>query len=399
MTTPFLTAELPGTGGVLRTRIEDFQVDELPLYRPSGEGEHLYLHVRKRGIPTFEAVRRIAHAFDVHERAVGYAGLKDARAITSQWLSVSGADPRRLDELSLPNIEIREARPHGNKLKIGHLRGNRFALTVRDAEPGATERARAILDILVRRGVPNRFGEQRFGARGQTHLCGEALLRRDYEAFARFLIGGGPGRERDEHAAAARSLFDEGRWQEAFDVMPGRLRPEKKCLHALIRFDGDYETAAHAVPKRMRQIYVSAYQSWLFNRVLDRRFDEIDRVQKGDLAFLHFSTGIFTVEDAAVEQRRCVAFEISPSGPLFGVKCPLARGAPGAIEEEVLAESGLQRSDFRAGTGLRFDGHRRPLRAPLRDVVLHTVDARSYRAEFSLPPGAFATTVMRELMK
>ena len=394
----YLTPELPGTGGILRRSIDDFRVDEVPLYEASGEGEHVYLRIRKRGVSTFEAIRRLAQELDVPERAVGYAGLKDARAVTTQWLSVCGTDEERVAALAVPRIEVLDVRRHGNKLRAGHLRGNRFSIVVHEAEPGAYDRAARILDVLVSRGVPNYFGEQRFGSHGTTHLYGEAIVRRDYETFVKRVVGGVPETERDAQMAAARRLFNAGRLQEAYEAIPMRRRAEKKCLHALLRF-GDPERAHFAIPKRMRQIYVSSFQSWLFNRLLDRRMPRIDRLLSGDVAYVHRTTRVFSVEDAAAEQLLCRGFEISPSGPLFGTRTPRPEGEPGRMEQELLAETGLQRGDFRVGGGLNLKGVRRSLRIPLKEVVLTPRDATSFGVEFELPGGCFATVVLREIVK
>jgi tRNA pseudouridine13 synthase len=394
----YLTPDLPGTGGILRRSADDFRVDEVPLYEASGEGEHVYLRIRKRGLSTFEVIRRVAHELGVPERAVGYAGLKDARAVTTQWLSVHGTDEERVAALAVPRIEVLDVRRHGNKLRAGHLRGNRFSIVVHEAEPGAYDRAARILDVLVGRGVPNYFGEQRFGSHGTTHLYGEAIVRRDYETFVRRVVGGEPATERDAKMAAARRLFNAGRLQEAYEAIPMRRRPEKKCLHALLRFD-DPERACFAIPKRMRQMYVSSFQSWLFNRLLDRRMPRIDRLLSGDVAYVHRTTRVFFVEDAAAEQLRCRGFEISPSGPLFGTRTPQPEGEPGRMEQELLAETGLAREDFRIGGGLNLKGLRRSLRISLKEVALTPCDATSYCVEFELPGGCFATAVLREIIK
>lgn len=394
----YLTPDLPGTGGILRRSADDFRVDEVPLYEASGKGEHVYLRIRKRGLSTFEAIRRVARALDVPERAVGYAGLKDARAVTTQWLSVSGADEERTAALEVPRISVLDVRRHGNKLRAGHLSGNRFSIVVHGAEPGACDRAARILDVLVARGVPNYFGQQRFGSHGTTHRYGEAIVRRDYEAFVEHVLGGDPETERDAQMARARRLFNAGRLQDAYAAVPMRRRPEKKCLHALLRFENP-ERAYFAIPKRMRQMYVSSFQSWLFNRLLDRRMPRIDRVLTGDVAYVHRTTRAFLVEDAAAEQRRCRGFEISPSGPLFGTRTPKPEGEPGRLEQELLAQTGLSREDFRVGGGLNLKGLRRSLRIPLKEVALLERDATSYRVEFELPGGCFATAVLRELVK
>lgn len=394
----FLTASLPGTGGVLKKVPEDFRVDEVPLYLPCGEGEHVFFRVWKRGIATFEAVRRVAKELGVSENHVAYAGLKDARAVTTQWMSVHGVDEGRVRELAAPALAILETKRHRNKLKVGHLRGNRFRIVVRGAEEGSLPRAAAILDVLVRRGSPNYFGEQRFGLRGHGHLCGEAIVRGDYEAFVKRLLGGPPNGERDPALLEARRLFDEGRIEEAWEAMPVRHRTEKKCLHALVRFR-DYERAFFAIPKRMRQMFASAFQSDLFNRVLERRLPGIDALREGDLAYLHRNGAVFRVEDAAEAESRCAAFEISPSGPIFGTDVPLAEGDPGVLERAVLAESGLTLDRFEVGGGIRLHGLRRPLRVPLQEASLRPVDATSFEVEFVLPSGAFATSVMREITK
>jgi tRNA pseudouridine13 synthase len=293
---------------------------------------------------------------------------------------------------------VLEARRHGNKLRIGHLRGNRFSIVVRATAPGGTERAEAVLHVLLRRGAPNYFGEQRFGARGASHHYGEAILRRDYETFLKRFLGGPPAGEKDPRIRRSREAFEAGRLEEAYESMPMNRRSEKKCLHALLRFK-DAERACMAIPKRMRQMYVSSFQSSLYNKALERRIEGLDRLEDGDLAFVHRSYKVFPVAEAAKEQARCTAFEISPSGPIFGNRTPLPEGAPGATERGVLAESGLDIGDFAPQGGLRFDGSRRPLRIPIKEAVLLPVGPDAFRVDFVLPSGSFATAVMREIVK
>jgi tRNA pseudouridine13 synthase len=394
----YLTEDLPGTGGRLRVVPEDFRVDEIPLYLPGGEGEHLYMKVWKRGIATFEAARRLAAGLDVPERHVSYAGLKDARAVTTQWMSVPASAADRLEGFVDRRMKILEHSLHSNKLKLGHLRGNRFRIVVRDTEPEPAARAARILDVIVRRGVPNYFGEQRFGVRLNGHLCGEALVRRDYEGFCRQLVGSESELEGDERLRLARRLYDEGRLEEAYEAMPVRQRAEKKCLHALLRFK-DFERACNAVPKRMRQMFASAFQSEMFNRIAEGRIHALDSIEAGDLAYLHRNGAVFRVEDLEQEQRRCRAFEISASAPLFGTHSLLAEGRPGEIERSVLAATGLTEVDFGVGGGIRLKGHRRPLRVPAREVALERIDERSFAVTFALPAGSFATSTMREILK
>jgi tRNA pseudouridine13 synthase len=395
---PYLTRDLEGTGGRLRTTPEDFVVEEIPLYDLAGEGEHVWFQVRKRGIDTFEAVRRIAAALDANEREFSYGGLKDGRALTTQWMSTGAVDPERIRALDVEKLKVLQVRRHVNRIKLGHLRGNRFRITVRAAMQGAARQAERILDVLVRRGAPNFFGEQRFGARLNSHLCGEAILRGDYDRFVKVLIGGRSRREKDPYLNRARDLFDKGKLDKAFEAMPIRQRAEKKALGALLRF-GDPERAYFAIPKRMRQMFLSAFQSHLFNEILKRRIDAIDRIEPGDLAYLHRNGAVFLVEEGDGSPPRCAAFEISPSAPVFGTRAPLAEGEPGRIEREVIDAADVKAEDFAVGGGLAAKGNRRPIRAPLRDVALVEVDETTYRLEFALPRGTYATSIMRELIK
>jgi len=398
---PYLTPDMPGTGGVLKQTPEDFRVEEIPLYAPSGEGEHVFARMRKRGIATFEAARRVAQQLGVPERYVTFAGLKDARAITTQTISIFGTTVEEVAEVRIPSIEIFDVHRHSNGLRLGHLRGNRFDLVIRDARPGTLPNAHAIVEVLLRRGVPNYYGEQRFGARADGQLYGQDLLKRDFAGFLKRLLGvlGGPaGTTKDPRVIESRRLFDAGQVQEAYDSMPIRHRSEKKALGALLRFK-DEETAVRAIPKRIRKIYVSAFQSWLFNQTVAGRIDVIDRLMDGDLAYLHRSRRVFLVEDAATEQLRCDAFEISPSGPMFGTRMTPAAGEPGRIEQELLDSTGLTPEEFHTDQGIKVKGLRRPLRVPLRDVSLEPLDETSYRIRFTLPSGSFATVVMAELIK
>ena len=391
----YLTAGLAGTGGSIKRDSEDFVVEEIPLYEPDGEGEHLYLWIEKRNLTTFEAVRRLAREFGVRERDIGYAGLKDARAVTRQWISVPGGAVEHAHDLAIENVTVLGARLHGNKLKLGHLRGNRFDVAVH--RPEAPDNAHPVLETLARRGVPNRFGAQRFGSRGTSHHLGAALLRADYDGFLDALLGGEEGLDTSPGLADARTHFKAQRFDDALAALPNKLRAEKKALYALVRH-GDARRAAHAVPVSMRRLYVSALQSWIFNRILARRLETLDRLAAGDLAFLHRNGSVFSVGDPAIEKPRCDAFEISPSGPLLGLKSLLADGEPGTIEREIIAETGFTRRDFAVGAGVRLDGARRPLRAPLADWAIEP-RPDGFRLRFTLPRGSFATVVLEEVMK
>jgi tRNA pseudouridine13 synthase len=383
-------------GGVIKRQVEDFWVEELPLYAPIAEGEHTFFEIRKVGLSTFRAVRAIANALGVPPNQIGYAGLKDAQATTCQVLSVQGVPPEAVAALDLANIRVMWAERHRNKLKVGHLRGNRFTIRIRELSPSALPPSQAIMDVLIQRGVPNRYGAQRFGQRGDSARLGHRVLRRDAKGFISAFLGS-PGSGESEPVQEARSRFDAGEWQEALLLLPRSMADERKALRQLIASHGDYQRAYAAVPKRLKVFLLSAYQSALFNRVLDARLQTLDRVYAGDLAMKHPGRSVFRVEDEVVEQPRAKRFEISPTGPVFGYKMTQPSGKQGRLESEILAAEGLSVEDFRVGGGIKARGERRALRFQVHEPELWYDDGLMLR--FWLAPGSYATIVLAEIMK
>ncbi len=392
----YLTADLPGVGGQIKVQPADFLVEEIPLYQPLGEGEHTYFEVEKTDLSTFQAVRRIARALNLHHKRIGYAGLKDARAVTRQVMSVQNVPPERVLALELANIKVLWATRHKNKLKTGHLKGNRFTIRIREVDENQVENARRILAVLEKRGVPNYFGAQRFGQRGDAHRLGRAILDGDVEkAIGLFL--GHPHPAESLTIYQARERFEAGDWAEALALFPPKMSDEREVLRALIKSGGSYPAAYSRLPKDKRRFFVSAYQSHLFNGVLDERLDEFDRLFVGDLAFIHAKGASFLVEDVEAEQPRADRFEISPSGPLYGYKLLVAEGTQGELERRILAQAGLSLESFRLKGGPKAPGARRPLRFPLLEPELWYDEGLVLA--FELPKGCYATNVLAEITK
>ena len=157
-------------------------------------------------------------------------------------------------------------------------------------------------------------------------------------------------------------------------------------------------TGTGAVSPRLKKLYVSAYQSSLFDRVLEKRINRLDSIEQGDLAFRHDNGACFLVEDQAAERERVKEFAISPSGPMFGCRMKLPQGHQLELEEGVLHGEGLSLESFNLPGGLRMEGERRPLRAPLGEPCVKG-GGEGLVLEFSLPKGSYATSVLREVMK
>ena len=336
---PFLTSNIPGIGGRVRVSPEDFQVDERPLYLPCGTGEHLYIKVTKRLLSTPDLVKIISSVVGVKAQGIGTAGLKDARAVTTQMLSLHLVTPEQLARLATDEriLSIEILGRHRNRLRPGHHAGNTFRLVIRDVADHAREAVPDALAILLRRGVPNYFGPQRQGKKGENYQVGAALL-----------------------IDAARRA---------------------------------------SMSRAKRMWYLNAFQSHLFNRILARRIDSIDRVFVGDWATKTDNGACFQVEDAEKEQPRTDRFEISPTGILFGSRASWAGGEPGRIEEAIIAETGATKDALiTAAKACGFRGERRALRVPLTELEW-SLDGSVLTVSFALPPGAYATSVLRELMK
>src|SRR5207253_2793853 len=176
---PLLTSDLPGIGGRIKQTPEDFEVEEIPAYEPSGQGEFLYLWVEKRAMGAEYFFRQIARRLDIPVGDLGAAGMKDRHAITRQMISVPASVHDRLQQIEGDGIRLLSVSRHGNKLKPGHLHGNRFRILIRDADAGAAAHLPALVERLRRDGLANFYGPQRFGHDGETVLAGLALLRHE----------------------------------------------------------------------------------------------------------------------------------------------------------------------------------------------------------------------------
>ena len=265
--------------GRIKESPEDFVVDEIPAYAPSGDGQHVFVRFTKTDRTTLDAVRAIARALGCDPREAGFAGMKDRRAVTTQTISLQtprGVTPAQLAErarsLSLEGIVVHEATLHGHKLKTGHLTGNRFTIVVRGVPRGPRcPRSRRRCARMVAEGAPTAFGAQRFG------------------------------RDRDN---AARALA----W------LGGKERGPRD--------------------PRMQRLLWSSLQSELFNGVLDTRVRDGTWATpiEGDLLKLRSSGGLFLCSAVQTDRERAVTGEVSHTGPIVGAKMRWPEGAAAEIE-------------------------------------------------------------------
>lgn len=401
---PYLTESIQAVGGDIKTIPADFFVEELPLYECTGHGTHTYAFIQKKNMTTLDLISCIGRELGVHKMNIGYAGRKDARAITRQWISIEHIDPKRLKKIETRNIKILDVRQHTNKLKIGHLKGNRFVIRLRNLDvpmEQAVLTAGQILDTLSVKGVPNYFGRQRFGYRGDSHLLGYAVVKNDVKAFFDILLGK-PELDPNDEFHKARTFYEQGDYEAALYEWNTAFGDYRKALKILVRFDGDYKRAFKEYDRRMINLVVAAWQSDLFNCVLTKRMPDIDVMLDGDMAYKHVNGACFLVEDAAAEQPRCTTFEISPTGPLVGNRMQVLAGPAGEIENAVLDTLDLHEDDYKRMQKHRAVGGRRPLRFKPENIKVaggNDEHGPYLELHFDLPSGCYATVLLREITK
>jgi tRNA pseudouridine13 synthase len=341
---PFVTHALPGIGGRIKESPEDFQVEEIPAYEPSGQGEHLYVWIEKRALGAEFFIRQVARRLGISANEIGTAGLKDRQAVSRQMISVPISVSDRLGQLDGDGIQILRVSRHTNKLRPGHLRGNRFQIMIRQVDSAAGALLPPLVAALKQNGLPNFYGPQRFGRGGETAKIGLDLL------------------------AGQLSESPEAR-------RPRRLNPF------------------------LRKLALSAGQSALFNQYLARRVRDglLHRVLAGDVMAKRPFGGLFVAMDVARDQARFDAREIVHTGPIFGRKTFAASAEAAERENAVLREAALTNDCFRR-FGKLLQGTRRPNLVYLDDLE-GKVDPEGVLLRFSLPSGSYATILLQEVMK
>ena len=324
----------PILSGTIRASRSDFQVDEIQTAEFSGDGEHLWLHIKKAGSNSQLVAQKIAEVLSVDKRNVSYAGLKDRHAVTTQWFSAQIPGKASPESLELgEGVEVLEMQRHHKKLRRGQLEGNRFSIIVRDVE-GDMGQFQNAFDIVGAYGVPNYFGEQRFG--------------RDF----------------------------------------GNL---DKCLRM---FERKYKPRN----RDERGLLISTARSYLFNLVVSERIAKglWSEIIPGDVMNLDGSQSVFVPDHIDKELRqRMSSGDVHITGPLYGVAESMVLDQAKKLEQEVFT----QNPKYTEGLlKLKVKAARRSIRLIPKEMNFEWLDTKTLRLEFSLPAGAYATSVLRELV-
>ena len=371
--------EIPGIKGEIKEQVNDFIVEELASHQTDEDGDHLIVKLRKQNMTTMEAVSKLSNMLHISKNRIGYAGNKDKRAVTEQHISIQGVSQEDVNQVFTDEFELEVVGRNGH-IGLGNLDANRFEIALRQLKlPIEDIRNRALKIVEEMDGkFPNYFGKQRFGsARPITHQVGRLILQENYEEAVWTYIA----KPYDQEYKSIRKIRDE-LWEtreveDAAEKFPEQYRYEKALLYHLTKNPGDYKGAIKRLPDGLQQLFIHAYQSWVFNRALSQ-----------------------LIKDGWYEPE----YEV----PLVGYKTDLKDGKPENLIEEILEEENVSQEDFRLQNfpDLRSEGTYRRAFADFRNFdVLEigednlNMNMNKMTVKFDLPKGAYATVFLREIMK
>jgi tRNA pseudouridine13 synthase len=425
-----------GIGGKIRQLIDDFVVEELlvndslaevsppsEILNDAGEGHYLICVMIKRKWDTFMAVREVAHKLHISQKRVRFAGIKDTKALTAQHISLQNVSIDKVLSLQIKDINLYPLRFSRERIYSQLIKGNRFHITVRGIDHSNSvidERIKGIIDEVEQLGgVPNFFGHQRFGTiRPNTHQVGKYLTMGESEKAALAFLAEPRIHEHPEARAARQRLEDNMNFAEALEEFPRFLRYERFMLRHLARYPTDYVGAFRTLPRRLRKLFVQAYQSYLFNRFLSGRIQRgisLNEPKIGDYLIKLDEHKIPTEEcsqateqniqhvtAATKEGKMCVA------APLIGPKQQSSKGIQGEIEQTILEAENVTRTAFKIPymPEATAEGRVRAVLNPVWNLVQEEISEdkenegkQMMKIGFTLNRGSYATVLLREFMK
>ncbi len=403
-----------GIGGQIKRRYTDFVVEEI---RPDGrvceanrfveggthESEKMAVPERPEGVDQLHfdlekinkdtnwVIKQLSRYLQCSRKRIGYAGMKDKRAVTCQRISVFEPDVKRVENFWSRGIQLSNASWEKNRLDLGMLKANRFVVKVRDIDLGEKkikEMVETCFAEMEENGIANFFGEQRFGGIRQiTHLVGRHFVKDEFEEGVMLYLTHAVDGEEEEIKAARKRLAETNDFAEATKLFPIKFRYERAMIHHLCKFPKDFVGAFGMLPKQLRYLFTHAYQSYLFNNVIEKRLEQGIGLKKveGDILIDGF-----------------------PTAPLLGFESKFASGKPGEIEKSVLEEEGIELRQFKVKkmAEISSKGARKSLVLRPEKMKLVGIEddeffpgRKACTISFELSKGNYATTVLREIMK
>ncbi len=406
-----------GIGGKLRKKPEDFKVDEIIsnndkahwIWAKQNEhGKHAIVRITANNWDTHVLVKELSKALGIGQKAIGFAGTKDKRALTTQYFSVM-AQQRKIEEIKLENVNIEFCHRTIKPIRLGNLVGNKFTIKISDVVTNKKD-LETLIDEL-KEGFPNYFGIQRFGAiRPITHTVGEKIVKGDYEgAVWSYLFDGD---EKFSGFEARKNLKETRDLDSALENYPRSMLFERQMIGYLTRKKEDYIGALKQLPENLSKMFVHAYQSAIFNRTIDMRINSGksihipllgDNVIPADSYSGPDQRRIIEVNEYNQKklEKRCREGKAWVVGLLPGMKSEHTKGFQGELEKIVMKEENVDFKDFRIEgiPELTSLGMHRPLSQKINDLKWKIDDEGEPVFDFWLHKGTYATSFLREIMK
>lgn len=431
-----------GIGGVIKQLPEDFKVEEVLVDGSraridfagtsqakrtapgisDGKGRHLLCVLIKRSWDNLSALKAISNKLGTNAASIQIAGIKDARAVTAQHVTIEGTSTEEIQNVSIKDIRIYPIGYCHRKLSSHYLLGNQFSITIRRLSrprSGIEERITKTTCELEDSGIPNFFGHQRFGTiRPITHLIGKALIQGEPKKAAMLFLAKPSFYEHLNSRIAREQLQENQDFQKALKEFPRQLRYECLMLTHLAKRPYDFVGAFRRLPTRLVGLFTQAYQSYLFNRFLSDRMTmrlPLHRVVDGDYSVCVDRLGLpisrfgptARVEDVPELNREISSGKRRLALPIIGFRQRQSKGVQGGIEQRILEEEDVAMDCFkvRAIPEARARGGLRVASFQLKDFQLKGIyrdtecRKHSVQVSFMLQRGSYATIVLRELMK
>jgi tRNA pseudouridine13 synthase len=430
-----------GIGGAIRRTVEDFVVEEVLVDGSKATVEKasttktvlgatalkqrfLLCILVKWNWDTFIAVKNVAKQLGIEQARISIAGIKDAKAVTAQHITIDGVSAAEAAATHVKDVELRPLGYFHESLSAYYLLGNSFGINIKNiSHPKATVEKRiaeTFGEIEKVGGIPNFYGHQRFGTtRAITHLVGKAMVKGNLEESAMLFLAKPSPHEHPESRQARSNLQETQNFKQALHDFPVQLRFERTMLAHLTEMPGDYAGAFRRLPPKLRMLFVQAYQSFLFNRFLSERISRgfsLGKAEVGDYVVSVERSGLpmirtgklVTSTDKADLNRSIKAGKLRLALPIFGFKQKLSEGTMGKLERQILEAEEIEAQNFRIPELPETSGRGElraavsPVRGFTSETSSETVDKlkkRQAKLEFTLLKGSYATVLLREAMK
>ncbi|NLE05132.1 MAG: tRNA pseudouridine(13) synthase TruD [Crenarchaeota archaeon] len=434
------TTKTPGIGGVIRKKIEDFIVEEVlidgskatiqqnnvstkPVLGATTSKQHFLLCILvKQNYDTFLAIKNVSKSLDIKQSRIQFAGIKDAKAITAQHVTIEGLSFEEAQKVSSKDLELRPLGYFREQLSAFYLLGNNFTINITNLDLNQTKIHEQILQTLnevqTNTGMPNFFGHQRFGTiRPITHVVGKALVQGNIKEAAMLFLAKPSLNEHPKSRQARETLQESQNFKQALEDFPSQLRYERAMISHLVNQPEDYPGAFRCLPLKLRMLFVQAYQSFLFNRFLSQRLkqgyflnkaeigDYVINVERSGLPMVR--TGKIVVEDKLDEiNKSIIEGKMRVALPIVGCSQHISKGKIGEIQQSIIDSEDINIHNFRVNSmpEINSKGELRAIVTPINNFNLKIGNepehlSQTASLEFMLYRGSYATVFLREIIK